>query len=281
MKKRILQMLVALVLLISTCAIPAYAADIGPKPSVVLDFEGLEGQTYYATLLSNRDSTGPWYVGDYYYDYMGPEAVWQAFTDYTDPDGYYFLNFFGDCTQTQEFRWTYYPPTEFKVLLYFPETGEFLSSPGTFERYAFDSYFSVNVSEDGLALQHNYDFTWETVSLVCRCVGTIAVELLIGWLFLFRGKQLFRLICLTNVGTQVLLNLLLNYLNYRAGYFGFLFFYAVLELVVFLLEGIIYTLYLKKHPQERSLHPWLYALTANLVSFAVGYGIAKLVPGIF
>lgn len=273
--------MIALVLLVSACAIPAYAADTGPKPYVVLDFEGLEGQTYYATLLSDRDSTGPWYVGDHYYDYMGPESVWQAFSDYSDPDGYYFLNFFADCTESQEFRWTYYPPSEFKVLLYFPETGEFVSSFGSFERYSFHSYFNAKVTQDGVVLKKDYPMTWELVSLVCRCVGTIAVELLIGWLFLFRGKQLFRLICVTNVVTQVLLNLLLNYLNYRSGYFRFIFFYAVMELAVFLLEGFIYMLYLRKHPQERALHPWLYALTANLVSFAVGVGIAKFIPGIF
>jgi hypothetical protein len=34
-------------------------ADIGPKPSVVIDFNGLERKTYYATLLSSEKSTRP------------------------------------------------------------------------------------------------------------------------------------------------------------------------------------------------------------------------------
>ncbi len=34
-------------------------ADIGPKPSVVIDFNGLDEKTYYATLLSSEKSTDP------------------------------------------------------------------------------------------------------------------------------------------------------------------------------------------------------------------------------
>ena len=37
-------------------------ADMGPKPSVVLDFYGLNSEKCYVTLLSKEDSSGPWSV---------------------------------------------------------------------------------------------------------------------------------------------------------------------------------------------------------------------------
>lgn len=293
MKQKLLRFVVCLMML-SVCAIPV-SADIGPKPSVVITFEGLEGQTYYATLLSKREVYGPWNPENEWRDAYGPETVDQAFRDYEDPDGYYFQGYFQDCTQTQVFSWGYYPPQEFKVLLYFPDSGEFRGSPGSFEQYAFDSYYDAKTVESEVLMQgqekpvtvkqvflkKDYPYGWELVSLACRCVATIGVELLLGWLFLFRGKQLFRLICVTNVTTQVLLNLALNYLNYQRGYYAFVAWYILLELMVFLLEAGIYWWYLRRHPQEQKLHPVLYALCANAVSFGVGMAVSRFVPGIF
>ena len=39
-------------------------ADTGPKPSVVISFEGLENEKYYVTLLSESPTTGPHRVYD-------------------------------------------------------------------------------------------------------------------------------------------------------------------------------------------------------------------------
>lgn len=53
--------LILLCIIAMTVMFPSTAsADIGPKPSVVVDFIGLEGETYYATLLSSVKSTGPY-----------------------------------------------------------------------------------------------------------------------------------------------------------------------------------------------------------------------------
>ena len=68
-------------------------ADIGPKPSVVIEFVGMEDKEYYATLLSEKRSTGPWSQGNPYYDYMGEEWVFEEFVNYEDVEGYYFLSF--------------------------------------------------------------------------------------------------------------------------------------------------------------------------------------------
>ncbi|MGN0968069.1 MAG: hypothetical protein ACI4O3_02255, partial [Oscillospiraceae bacterium] len=59
--------------------------------------------------------------------------------------------------------------------------------------------------------------------------------------------------------------------------------YFVFELLVFLLEGLVYEILLHRFDREpgRKGHPFGYALAANAVSFAAGYGLARLIPGIF
>ena len=140
---------------------------------------------------------------------------------------------------------------------------------------------AADVSGGDITLKHSYAFTGEVISLVCRCVLTIAAELVIGWLFLFRGKELFRLICVTNAVTQILLNLALNITNYLFGSMGYVMFYVLLEAAVFVIEGIVYSAYLKRHPQEKQLRPWGYALVSNGLSFALGLWLSHVIPGIF
>lgn len=127
-------------------------ADTGPKPSVVIDLVGLDGRECYGTLLSEDESYGPnraWREGEEMYAYHEDDPeIWRKFVDYKDTDGYYFLQQFWNCTEANGFKWGYYPPDPFKLLLYFPETDTFAVTP-VYEQYAFDSYYTVDVSEIG------------------------------------------------------------------------------------------------------------------------------------
>ncbi|NLW18017.1 MAG: hypothetical protein GX033_10355 [Firmicutes bacterium] len=264
-------------------------ADMGPKPSIVINFEGLEGKTYYVTLLSSVKSTGPhnaliddesyarYHEGDDDYE------VFLKFVEYQDTDGYYFLQFFQDCTESHQFRWTYYPPKEFKILLYFPDTDHFIVSDQVYERYAFDSYFSAEISDTDISVSKSYDYTTEVLSLLIRIALTIIAELAIALLFGFRERRVFRFILQVNVLTQVALNLALNIINYYSGALVFIFFYVLLEIVVVIVEAIIYTLYMRKKSTTHipAWKPGLYALVANVASFALGRRLAVWIPGIF
>lgn len=261
------------------------SADMGPKPSVTVTVEGADGRDFYGTLLSERPSTGPQSAYDpadadtyHYYDGYGDEEVFRQFIEYEDPDGYYFLQICWPCEGTDTFAWTYYPPQRFKILLYFPDTGEFVSS-GVCERYAFDSYFTASLTGEGLAVRTSYDYRWELISLVARILLTIAAELLVALLFRFRGKRTYRTLIWVNVVTQVLLNVGLNLINYYGGQLAFTVFYVLLELAVFVAEGILFTLLLRKGQKVRKL--WLYAFIANACSFALGLALAHWIPGIF
>ena len=289
MKRKVFVFLMCLVLMM---AMPITAsADMGPKPSVRIEFTGIEGETYYGTLLSLRDSTGPasaWNGNpDYAHYHPGDEGydIWVKFVEYQDTDGYYFLQEWWDCSDTNQLNWTYYPPTPFKILLYFPETDSFYVSD-IYERYAFDSYFSVDLSEyatSPITARQSYDYTWEVISLVARIVLTIALELAIALLFGYREKKALGFLAIVNVITQVVLNVALNIINYRSGSMGFTFAFICMEILVFAIEAITYKAVLHRYSEKEKVNRRgvTYALVANTASFAIGLWLAHLIPGIF
>ena len=291
--KRILSLFFGLILVFTWLPISA-RADTGPKPSVRISFENLGDSLCYGTLLSEKPSTGPQSAWDgsedfayhndnehYPYATLNYET-WKAFVDYEDTDGYYFLQIGWQVNETKELNWTYYPPQKFKILLYFPETDTFLVS-GIYERYAFDSYFSVDVGADMLQVEKSYQFGWEILSLLARICITIALEMAIALLFGFRDKKTLLLLIIVNSATQIILNVLLNIINFNSGQAAFVTGYILLEIAIFAIEAVVYCLWLEKlTPRNKNkLFYVLYALIANGFSFIAGLEIAKLIPGIF
>ena len=287
MKKRFAIFFLCCVMLLVTLPVTAHA-DSGPKPSVRVTFENMGDELCYGTLLSQTDSTGPSSVWDgdpeHIYNYDLDLSIWQAFANYQDADGYYFLQEGWLCSESKQLNWTYYPPSSFKILLYYPELDEFTVSE-ICERYAFDSYFRVTMNglEIGYVDSSAYDYTWETISLVCRIVVTIVLELAVAWCFGLRRKKLVKTILWVNLVTQIALNVLLNIINYTDGRFAFVACYVLLEFAVFALEAGAYLLLFRRIKDVRvsGRRVVLYALTANLVSFIGGMGVAYVVPGIF
>lgn len=293
------------------------SADMGPKPSIRITFTNMPDEVCYVTILSQNKSTGPYCVydpdGDYKaYETMDPnyynnpdyhneelESIWQIFVDYEDVDGYYFLQLWGKCDSNPEshgFNWTYYPPYSFKLLLYYPERDIFVTS-AIYERYAFDSYYTVDMKDVDLSaieqnpqlqltetlplvLTKSYDYTWEIVSLIFRIVLTIAIEMAIALLFRIKGRKPLLTILVTNIVTQIALNVALNLLCYFDGFLMLIFLYLPLELGVIFVEALAYGIILHKQgvPIWKAL---LYALVANVVSGALGFAMAWFIPGLF
>ncbi len=265
-------------------------ADTGPKPSVRIKFENMGDELCYGTLLAKEESTGPARVWngseeDINLNFVDRD-IWEAFVNYEDSDGYYFLQWAWIVSDTKELSWTYYPPNEFKVLLYYPETNTFMVSD-VCKRYAFDTYYTVDMdgieigsikydenlsSNQRLDMHKSYEFKNEVKALVCRILITVVVEALIGLLFKFRNKELLYILFI-NVITQIILNVLLNI--YTG--FGYYFVYLSLELLVFAIEAIFYCLMFKKNKG----YCVFYALVANIVSFVIGLYLANLFPGLF
>ena len=289
MKRKLFALLLCLILI--TAMTITVSADMGPKPSVRITFTGVQGETYYGTLLSLRDSTGPasaW-DGNPEYAYLQPEDedydIWLKFVEYEDTDGYYFLQWFWECSEENQLNWTYYPPTSFKILLYFPETDTFYVSP-VYERYAFDSYFTVDLSDYAtgpMMAEKSYDYTWELISLAARIVLTILLELSLAWIFGFRDRKTLGFLAVVNMITQVTLNVALNIVNYNSGSMNFVFSYVLYEILVFAVEAVAYTVLMKRITgiQTRKGKTIGYAFVANAASFALGLWLAHVIPGIF
>lgn len=295
------------------------SADTGPKPSVRITFENMGDTLCYGTLLSLEPSTGPDSVWDgteegKYIPGGVPEEIWRAFVDYEDTDGYYFLQCLWRVEQTKTLNWTYFPPKNFKILLFYPESGAFVCGEKC-ERYAFDSYYSVDVSPSALvaaasgepiSVEKNYDYSGEFFSLLFRVLVTVAAETAIALLFGFRQKRSFRILAGVNLCTQLLLNGCLNAVAFASGAAEIFTPYLLAELLVFAVEAAAYVLLFgKKRADDRCAQAAdgekavaakenngareilsakklvCYALVANAVSFLIGLPLALLLPALF
>ena len=170
------------------------------------------------------------------------------------------------------------------VLVYLPESGKFISSEPA-QRYAFDSYFAAAVRRSGgakvLTLQKNYPYGWELLSMAARIASTILLEMLIALLFGLWNRRLLTGIFAVNVVTQCILNVLLNIFNYRGGSWAFVSHYIWMEVLIVLLEWAVYRYWFHKNGVEKRWVPVTYSIVANSFSFACGFFLARLIPGIF
>ena len=301
------------VLLCVACAVSVLSitvgADMGPKASVRILFENMGDDLCYGTLLSKTESVGPSSVWDgtavnaghnenenYPYANLDYET-WKAFAEYTDPDGYFFLQEGWLVSETKKIEWTYYPPSSFKILLYYPKTNNFVAS-GICERYAFDTYYtadmenmSVSSVEYGgeintalmLTVSRSYDCTQEIVFLAARIVITILIEMAIALLFGFREKKQILLLTGVNTATQILLNVLLNIANYNSGPMVCVILYMLFEVIVFVIEAVIYCTVMNRLSEQskRKRFYVIYSLIANAASFGIGILLSRTLPGIF
>ena len=278
--------------LLLVCVLPLGAAgDTGPKPSIPVTRVGFGEDACYLTLLSQTETTGPWSKHesfaaskDSYGNPEADEAIWTAFNDYEDADGFYFLGCYGEVTGGQMFCWSYYPPDTFKVLAYFPDSGTFAVGPVT-EREEFSARYTVSLSEQGdtLVIEHEQDTAENNIAFVERLSLTLVIELVLAVIFCFRTKaQILTIVCM-NLITQVGLNQAITHIfplvSSRWYWPGLL----VLEVLIFLVEGAVYARLLPRWKKDPAAvcHPWKYALAANVASFGVGLILARLIPGMF
>ncbi len=285
---KILSVLAAILLICAIIISPVTTtakADMGPKPFVEITFKNLPDGNLYCTLLSKTESTGP-YSHDYsHYQVSGNETVAEidnAFSSYTDKDGFYYLHYFSLVDNDTPFRWGYYPPHTFKILIYSKTEDKFIVNDEILERYAFSSYFTSdyagatpNNTATDIKTVKSYNYFLEIVKLILRIAVTIGIEIAIALLFRYRGNKL-TFIVIVNVITQVLLNIGLNLYNYNSGALAMGFYYILWEIVVLIVETLAYIIGMRiienKNGEKHRffLIHLLYALAANIASFGIG-----------
>lgn len=281
--------------LILMAALGIYAfADFGPKPSVVVEFENAGDQEYYVTLVAKEDKLGSPYSRVTAEDQPETDdiAIWNRLVAYEDPDGMVFAGNVQKLTGDGAYVWGYYPPSEFRVLIYFPDTDSFVESSEILEQYAFDSYYQMDFNDlpenwnDAVAaipVTRKYNLLWQITAFLLRLAVTVAVECLLAVLFGFKGKRQMLLVLAVNCATQLAMNLLI--LDESVGLFVFYVLqYALIEVGVILAEGLVYCLALPKlatPEQNRNIHPIAFAFFGNVASFSLGFLLSNWFPMLF
>ena len=275
MKKRLFAALLALFVLVPMLA-GVVSADMGPKPSTIITVPGAE-EPMVLTLLGDKENYGPnWAVkpGEKPGDRVEAKDAWAVFRDYEDPDGFLF---YGELWEGQV-RWTYWPPETFKVAVYYPERDLLWVSEDIYTRYAFRSNYRLTIPAPGenavsgevdMILKKEHNVFTELGGLVFRNVLTLAVELTLAGFFGFRSKKQLRLILLTNLVTQVGLNVLLWMWYFYDGILAALIRLFLAEIVVLIAELTVYLLKLRE--EESAGRTMLYTLCANALSVVLGF----------
>ena len=274
-------------------------ADAGPKPSVVITLEGAEGIECWGTLITHQKSTGPYSAsetlelsGDIT---PGERSAWEQFQVRWPGNGAgpYFLCYVDSCSDGQ-FNWTYYPPSEFQLALWFPDTQTVLVSQDE-GRYAFDSYFTLSLEgveltageQGGLLLDRSYDYMGEVLGLLGRVALTVGLEMLAALAFGLREKRQMAVILAANLATQGLLNLGLNLFTYFCGALAgmtVIFMvpvYLLAELLVTAVELKLYHRLLAGRAGLSRGRVTAYTWAANVLSFLAGLALSFQIPGLF
>ena len=293
MIRNILRRISMVLILMAALGIYAFA-DFGPKPSVVVEFENAGDQEYYVTLVAKEDKLGSPYSRITAEDQPETDdiAIWNRLVAYEDPDGMVFAGNVQKLTGDGAYVWGYYPPSEFRVLIYFPDTDSFVESSEILEQYAFDSYYQMDFNDlpenwnDAVAaipVTRKYNLLWQITAFLLRLAVTVAVECLLAVLFGFKGKRQMLLVLAVNCATQLAMNLLI--LDESVGLFVlYVLQYALFEVVVILEEGLFYCLALPKlatPEQNRNIHPIAFAFFGNVASFLLGFLLSNWFPMLF
>ena len=112
--------------------------------------------------------------------------------------------------------------------------------------------YNEGMSTSGrLNAYRSYHYRQEILSLLARIALTIAIEMIVALLFGFREKNQLLILIIVNLVTQIVLNVLLNIINYNSGPLAFTVFYALFEIVVFAMEAVLYCKILKKASERQ------------------------------
>ena len=280
MKKRMISLILMVLLLLPVLTVTV-SADMGPKPGTSITVRPGGGEYAVVTLLAREEGNGPhWTIGPdeepssrIAKDEMLTEA-WYAFRDYRDPDGYHFWGEIYEGSVT----WGYFPPENFKIAVYYPEYGILWVSEDSYERYAFDSDFRLNLPAVGagaqsgevdMVLKKTSNLGSELAGFLFRVLLTLAIELAVARIFGLTDEGQKKLILRVNLLTQVGLNLLLWGWYYFDGPLAAMVRLILAEIVVLVVESVIY---LRKLRQEESRGKIVgYTILANLASVTLGF----------
>ncbi len=263
---------------------PRLHADLGPKSSAVIEIIGME-EPYEVDLLLkyslDTDPVDPDEVEPYYHylDEIIPELNGFSYMGYASATIYY--SFGPPRTVLRDgdtFTLGYFgAPRTFRLAIV-TESGNIIVTEEITRRQFHASMTldltGVDTSTDQFdvgVFEEHIPYGTMVLDFFIRTALTIGIEILVLFLFLYRLKKSYLLVAGVNLMTQVTLSVFVVLAYYFWGdAFSALIVLFLGEALIFLVEAVIYMLYLKEHSKIRAL---AYALSANLISFITGVAI--------
>ena len=270
MKYMVKKILLVLMMLVTHPAI-----NNGYHQATRIEIDGINEECY-GTLLSSKAESGYW-SSQMVVDLRAPDKVLYAFQNYEDPDRYLYLNYLQDVSEGLLY-WMNYPPEEFKLLLYYPDSDTFVNSDTTYTRYALTSTYHARIENGVIHLDENYNYLQLILLTIVRILIGLAVTILIVRLYgKIRPKDI-KLVFLTSLIYQVVLNVLISIYSFKNGfsiveYFMFL---AVPYILFFLWQGHLYSTKAEAIPNA-----YYCSFFSNLCAYCVGLALVDFVPKLF
>ena len=264
-------------------------ADTGPKPSLRIQCSGFP-ENSYVTVLSALREYGPnreMKTWDYesqskdYFDMRGIEKeVFIAISEEAErlADAGESLYFWGVVSKCEdEYLFGYWPPEEFKILIYMQDTDEFILSDEVYTRKVFNTAYSCTYENNAMQIRDISTANLSLAGVLLRLLITVAVEYVIGLLFMKYTAKSRMTVILANIITQMLLNvcITLTALKFGSGtpvYAGAI---LIFEAFIILTEWLIYKTWIRK---DQLAHPLLYSAAANCASYAFGLYVSAAFP---
>jgi hypothetical protein len=273
-----------IVLITITSLVQFVYADVGPKPSLIITVRGLNTDKYWLDLLVTDEAEYSWLkISD-----LEKEEV-SKLAEYQDKDGFHPALLGGTCVPMRgeiigekqgdgnfihEFNYVGVPRI-FKIAI-LTEDGNLVISD-VINRKQFNSIMEYDLSELAIIGSLNESagivsegMSWNDffIKFLGNMILTLIIEILIAIIMGFTLKKSLKILLVTNVLTQIILNLIVFYFNNNMGIFGIAFGLVIGEFIVLMIEANIYSRLLteKSKPQRVS-----YAVTANLISIIGGF----------
>ncbi len=271
MKK--LWLLVNIVLIVIILFTSIAGADVGPKPSLEIIVRGMDTDKYWLDLLVTDDANFSWLEIT-----EEERKKVSKLIEYRDEDGFHpallvgtKVPLSGDLKGEKQKDGSYLHlfgyvgvPDIFKIVI-LKKDGTLIISE-KIERKQFQSVVEFDIKN----LKTAEKIPWCNISIgfLIRLALTLLIEIFIAIMFGFTLKKSLKIILITNIITQVILNILVFSSDITGGLFAAIITFILAEIFIVIAEVIVY---LNLLTQKSKLRRLIYAVSANLVSLSAGF----------
>ena len=280
-----------LLLLLSFGFFQQVKADCGPKPFAAYEVIGLDESYSFDLLVRYKYDVVPLNADEIQeqinYNYHS-DTYPDILNGYQDEDGFASYTLYTniphfssrDNDNTNLFYYGYVgPPKIFKIAIV-TESGEMIVSD-IVEKQAFRAYFEYDLTENTISdsddiiinlnqgtVREVYPIGAMILQIVICIIATLLIELGVLYLFKYRKTESYKKAIIVNLITQMLLQAMIIYgYVFINNYFSAWIILILGEMVIFIIESVVYSLWLTEFTRKKAV---LYAIVANIASFVFG-----------